>query len=175
MDFAVFFPQLVAVRIVEFPAKTNARRHTSRLEVFRPLSLDNIHHLYEGDCRISSAQDPCYQNYVCIYNILDDLDEVDFREGACLVGPTVQNCRHFEENWKRQSWGNPPEDTLTVSISSEEPDENTEATIRLIFELLTLSTRPDRRQPLLGYSLKRRLTVTLERSVFSTFVRLVSQ
>jgi hypothetical protein len=71
----------------------------SRIEVFRPLSLDDIHHLYDVDCRISSAQDPCYEKYVCAFNILDNLDELEFREGGYLVASTFQNCRHFEASW----------------------------------------------------------------------------
>ncbi|KAJ9121283.1 hypothetical protein QFC24_004619 [Naganishia onofrii] len=34
--------------------------------------------------------DPCYQNYVCIYNILDDLDEVDFREERSVFSTFVR-------------------------------------------------------------------------------------
>jgi hypothetical protein len=187
----VLFPRLIAMRTVNVAATMMGRdqrlvtlagavmernnRLISRIEVFRPLSLDNIHHLFDVDCRISSAQDPCWHKYVCIYDILDDLVVLTFKEGGYLVASTFQDCTSFERNWARQGRGNISEEALEVNISSKEPNDNIDTTIQLVFEIMTYSTRPDRRRPFLGSSMKRGLTVNCSRWVFESFVHLASR
>lgn len=74
LDVTTIFPQLVCMRVIECQRQTIPRKFTYWLDIFRPMSFNDIHHLFGAESRIASFQDPCYPKYLCIYQAITNLE-----------------------------------------------------------------------------------------------------
>ncbi|KAJ9094742.1 hypothetical protein QFC21_005900 [Naganishia friedmannii] len=170
IDITTIFPRLVCMCVSGIQHKTIPREITNRLEVFRPMSLDVIHHLYDAEGDIQDTNDPCYHKYQCVYTFLPDLDEILIRKGARLLASNVKECSHAIDSWTRGRYGEPP-GALRIRIEDERLDPGMETTMRIVLDLLTYSTRPARRPRLLEKSRKRGLVLTCYPPIFEAFNR----
>jgi hypothetical protein len=52
LDVTTLFPQLVCMRVTEYQRQTIPRKFTYWLDIFRPMSFSDIHHLFDAESRI---------------------------------------------------------------------------------------------------------------------------
>lgn len=100
-EVTALFPQLVAMHVRDRVVRPVPGMPTSRFEVFQPMSVQAIHHLYGINYRIRSVQDPCYHKFMCIFDVLDDVMQVRFRQDAYLLDSDIKACMHSKQLWSR--------------------------------------------------------------------------
>lgn len=157
------------MRVAECQRRTIPRKFTYSLDLFRPMSFDNIYQLMIVEQRIGFKRDPCYQKYVCVYQILSNMTEVRIRKGSSLLPSSISPCRHSALHWKK------PQADLCLEIDSEIPDQDIVASMEIVLDLIKNATDPEERRPLLGKSAtKKRLVLGCHPPVFEAFIRVVS-
>lgn len=169
LDVTTIFPQLVCMLVESSQRQASRTKSTYRLELFRPMSLDAIHHMFDAERRIEDIQDPCYQKYVCVYQVLANMTGLCIRKGASLLPSSISECKHCINQWKK------PRTDFILQIESEVPDEGIIDSMKIVLDLIARATDPEERQPLFGTSAKKkRLILMCHPPVFEAFIRVVS-
>lgn len=141
-----------------------------RLELFRPMSLDDFHCLeFDDALYMQDNWNPCYEKRVCVYTLLSNMTGICIRKGACILPPSVDECAHSVRLWKT------PKTKFTLHIENEVPDYDIECSKAVVLDMLTEGTDQRRRSPLFGQSARKGcMTLTFHPLVFEAFIRVVS-
>lgn len=170
LDITTIFPQLVCMRVEDGGYDARSMTDPFRLELFRPMSLDDIHCLeFDDALYMKDKSNPCYDKQVCIFQLLAKLTVLRIREGAHILPSVVDDCAHAARLWKT------PKTKFCLQFDSEETNYDLECSIVYILDMLKEGTHPDERQPLLGQSArKRRISLSCYPALFDAFIRVVS-
>lgn len=170
LDTTTIFPQLVCMRVEECQRQTIPRKYTYWLDLFRPMSLNDIHYLFDTESRIANPQDPCFNKYLCMYQAMSNLEEICIRKGAYLLPSAINDCGHCTIQWRR------PKTDLSLEIDDEVPNVDTVRSMEIVLEMLNYATVPEERRPLMGTAAKKKgLILTCRPQVFEAFIRVVSR
>jgi hypothetical protein len=170
LDITEIFPQLICMRVEDGGYDGKYMTDPFRLELFRPMSLDDIHCLeFDDALYMKDDWNPCYAKQVCIYQLLPSITSIRIRGGAHILPSSIEDCAHAARLWKN------PKTKFSLQIDSEVTDYDLECSIARVLDMLAEGTHPEERQPLLGQSArKRRITLSCYPALFDAFIRVGS-
>jgi hypothetical protein len=173
LDIAWIFPKLVCIRVEHIVKTPPPRKFNSHLEVFKPMSLDELYKLYHPDYYIREQGDPCFQRRLCLFDQLHVITDIHLKKGAYLLSSSALDsdfaCQHQVALWPKRI------ETLSLRIDDQVLDATTISTFEVVLDIISLSMRPLDRPPLLGDTPRHSgLALTCHPQVLETFIRNVS-